>query len=216
MTAPPKPSDDLDAIASLLTSVGRLKSLRRQGWVDRGVNAPESVSDHSFRLALMALIVGSRDPDIDTNRAVRIALVHDLPEAIAGDITPFDEHLVREGVDRDALFRQAPAFDEDAHAAKTESERRALVELTAGLPDELSVLLTETWEEYEAGETAEAKLVRQLDKLETWLQALEYVTEQPEVVIESFRLGTDRDVTDPELRALLDAINRLFPHLRSE
>jgi putative hydrolases of HD superfamily len=199
---------ELDAIAALLTHAGALKRLPRKGWIDRGVDQPESVAEHSYRLALMTLLVGIRDPGIDVCRAMTLALVHDLPEIITGDITPFDDRLDDTATDRNSLFRQAPEFSEQAGVAKTEAERAALSELTANLPDDLTRVLIDAWEEYEAGKSAEAMLVRQLDKLETWLQALEYRIEQPELIIESFRLGTERDITDTGLVALLEAINR--------
>ena len=66
------------------------------------------------------------------------------------------------------------------------------------------------WEEYEEGATPEARLVRQADKLETWLQALEYRAAQPDLIIDSFRIGTQEAVTDPRLRDLLAAIESRF------
>jgi putative hydrolases of HD superfamily len=83
-------------------------------------------------------------------------------------------------------------------------------QLTAGLPADVATLVTDAWLEYEHGSTPEARLVRQADKLETWLQALEYAAEQPELVIESFRIGTREAVDDPALAGLLDAIDGLF------
>jgi putative hydrolases of HD superfamily len=196
-------SDEFDAIAGLFSLAGRLKTLKRQGWIDRGVDQPESVADHSYRLALMALIIGFRRDDIDVERAVRLALVHDLPESIAGDVTPFDDRIAEEGQDRQALFHEAPAYSAAADEAKTAAERQAIADLTSDLPTDLRTMITESWEEYEAGCSPEAHFVRQLDKLETWLQAVEYREQQPELIIESFRLGTERDVTDAELVQLL-------------
>jgi putative hydrolases of HD superfamily len=210
MTSP----DDLNALASLFHLAGQLKNLKRQGWIDRGVDQPESVADHSWRLALMTLLIASRDPGIDAGRAVRLALVHDLPEAITGDITPFDDQLQDSETDRASLFHDLPEYSEAADQTKTSAERQAIYQLTADLPTDLSTMLIESWEEYEAGETAEARLVRQLDKLETWLQALEYQQMQPDLIIESFRKGTERDVNDPELVALRAEIDRLFSEAR--
>ncbi len=205
-----KNPDDLNALAELFTLAGNLKKLKRQGWIDRGVDQPESVADHSWRLALMTLLVASEDPEIDAGRAVRLALVHDLPESLTGDITPFDDQLREPEADRTSLFHDLPEYSDAADQSKTEAERRAIHQLTADLPADLAAMLIESWEEYEAGETAEARLVRQLDKLETWLQALEYRQIQPDLIIESFRKGTERDLTDPDLIALRRAIDALF------
>lgn len=184
-------------------AIGRLKTLRRQGWIDRGVREPESVADHSFRLALMAWVLAQRRPDLDATRAMLLALVHDAAEAIAGDRTPFDAAL-QAGAEPAVLFRQRPVYDPEAEARKTAAERAALRELAALLPEPVGERLIETWEEYEAALTAEARFVRQLDKIETVLQALEYRERQPDLIIDSFILGALDEVTDRSLRELLE------------
>lgn len=184
-------------------AIGRLKTLRRQGWIDRGVREPESVADHSFRLALMAWVLAQRRPDLDATRAMLLALVHDAAEAIAGDRTPFDAAL-QAGAEPAVLFRQRPVYDPEAEARKTAAERAALRELAALLPEPVGERLIEAWEEYEAAQTPEARFVRQLDKLETVLQALEYRERQPDLIIDSFILGALDEVTDRSLRELLE------------
>jgi len=185
--------------------VGRLKTLRRQGWIDRGVEEPESVADHSFRLALLAWLLARTRPDLDAERAAILALAHDVAEAIAGDRTPFDAAL-RAGAEREQLFRQRPIYDPESEARKTAAERAALAELTALLPEPAGAALVAAWEEYEAGQTAEARFVRQLDKLETVLQAFEYHARQPGLIIDSFVLGALDEVVDPVLRSLLERV----------
>ncbi len=202
----PRSDADLDALAGLFRLAGRLKTLKRQGWIDRGVDQPESVADHSWRLALMAATIAGSDPGVDASRAVLLALVHDLPEAVTGDVTPFDDQLSSDDADRSNLFHSLPEYSQTAEQSKTQAEREALRAMTKDLPEEIATMLVEAWEEYESGATAEAQFVRQLDKLETWLQALEYQQIQPELIIESFRKGTKRDIQDPELVRLLDCL----------
>jgi putative hydrolases of HD superfamily len=202
--------DELTALAGLFNLAGKLKQLKRQGWIDRGVDQPESVADHSYRVALMTLVTSTRDLDIDVERAVRLALVHDLPESLTGDITPFDDRLNDGETDAADLFHSLPEYSQQADEAKTAAERVAIHELTASLPDDLRDMLVDAWEEYEAAQTPEARLVRQIDKLETWLQALEYRQQQDELIIESFRRGTERDVTSDDLQALRRSIETLF------
>ena len=205
-----KDPDELNALAGLFHLAGRLKTLKRQGWIDRGVHQPESVADHSWRLALMTATMAGSNSGIDASRAVLLALVHDLPEVVTGDVTPFDDQLSEQHADRTDLFTGLPEYSHTAEQSKTQAERDAIRVITADLPDEIATILVEAWEEYETGETAEAQLVRQLDKLETWLQAVEYQHEHPELIIESFRKGTARDVTDPELLVLLEQINTSY------
>lgn len=184
-------------------AVGSLKTLRRQGWIDRGVVQPESVADHSFRLAVLAWTLTQCIPGLHADRAAILALVHDLAECLAGDCTPFDGAL-QSGADRTQLFRQRPVYSPEAEAAKVAAERAALQQLAQWLPSAVAEKLVAAWEEYEAGSSPEARFVRELDKLETLLQALAYRQDQPDLVIESFVLGALETTTDPLLRALLE------------
>jgi putative hydrolase of HD superfamily len=196
-----------DGLLDFLERAGRLKGLPRKGWVDRGVAEPESVADHSYRLALLTLLIGSLQSGLDVSRAVVLALVHDLPEALAGDWTPFDRELAA-GTDPVQLFRRRPSYAPEFEGEKAARERAALHEMVSGLPDRLARLLCEAWEEYEAGVTVEARLVRQLDKLETALQAVEYRTGQPVLVIDSFLLGAEDACVESPIRELLHALLR--------
>lgn len=140
-------TDDLLHFLSLAT---RLKSLKRAGWQRCEVADCESVADHTFGVALLALVV----PDlaklnVDRGRCAALAVVHDLAESVIGDITPHDN------VDP---------------AEKRRREELAMRELAAlGGPH-----LLELWLEFEAGETPEAKLARDLDVLEMAWQARQY------------------------------------------
>lgn len=199
-------SDTERAIVQLLRYAGNLKRLPRQGWVHLEVPEPESVADHSFRVALMTLLLAHEDPEVDLGRALTLAVCHDLPEALAGDITPFDESLTDETTDREQIFHSAPRFSPEADQAKREAEERALQQMVRELPDSLARLVSDAWEEYEEGRSAEARLVRQIDKLEALLQAYEYRATTPDLRVESFRLGAEERVRDEALRRLLRTI----------
>lgn len=58
------------------------------GWVRKDIDKPESIADHMYRMALMGLIATSTS--LDTSKLVKMAIVHDIAEAIVGDITPHD------------------------------------------------------------------------------------------------------------------------------
>jgi len=152
-----------------LTMARGLKTTPRTGWIrQRAGPRIESVADHSWRMSLMAMVAASsassEQQSYDVNRCVKIALVHDLAEATVGDITP---HC---GV---------------SDATKHELELAAITSMTDQLSGNVSTNATspvaadilELWKEYEAGETPEAKLVKDMDKLEMILQALEYETD---------------------------------------
>jgi putative hydrolase of HD superfamily len=140
----------------MLTDRTRTQRTLRAGWVRRGVPAPESVAAHSWRMALIAMLAPQGAGAVDRDRLVRMALVHDLAEAIVGDITPAD------GVPRDEKHRR---------------EAAALAQLEATLGAEGSPAVAELralWDEYEAGASPEAAVMHDIDKIDMVVQALEY------------------------------------------
>ncbi|CAM9386730.1 unnamed protein product, partial [Chrysoparadoxa australica] len=162
----PSPTNALE----FLRLVGLLKGLKRTGWVRSGVQGPESVADHMYRMAMMAMMI--TDPSLDKARCIKIALVHDLAEALAGDITPHD------GVSNEDKF-------------KLESVSAALPLATCVLSETLEDEIRELWLEYEAGETACARMVKDFDKFEMLVQADEYERSQPGLDLSDFFASTD-------------------------
>jgi len=138
-----------------LTMARGLKTTPRTGWIRQKAGPRiESVADHSWRISLMAMVASSSSENYDSNRCIKIALVHDLAEATVGDITP-----------------HCGVSDVDKH----QRELQAITGMTGGLANaDCGAEILELWKEYEAGETPEAKLVKDMDKLEMILQALEY------------------------------------------
>lgn len=209
------------AIARTLESIGRLKRLARTGWLDRGVPelATESVADHSFRVALLSWMVATTYPTeygnhagIDPGRVLLIALAHDLPEAFAGDPTPYAPGDVPPETDpaaRRAFLQQRRERDPARAAAKRAAEAASMDRLLADVPAAIADQLGGAWREYEAQATPEARLVKQADKLETYLQSREYLADDPDLPMGSFALQiADPDtLPDASMRALRDAID---------
>jgi putative hydrolase of HD superfamily len=150
---------------------GKLKATKRTGWTrfeplrfsptddKTGVELPrvESVADHSARLAIMGLL--NKEPGCDAGKIVKMSLVHDLAEATVGDITPESDS----GISR---------------AEKIKLEKEAMTQILMNLSSGGSPLpaseIRSLWEEYEAGETDDAKFVKDCDRIEMILQAFEY------------------------------------------
>lgn len=148
-----------------LTLCRSLKTTKRKGWINHGIKGPESIADHMYRMALMALIAGDLS-GLDRERCIKIAIVHDIAEAIVGDITPSD------GVPK---------------AEKSRREQAALNEMCKILGGGMRAEeIQELWAEYENNSSIEANLVKDFDKVEMILQALEYETEHGKVLDEFF------------------------------
>lgn len=74
-------------IVELFHSIGKLKKIKRAGWIRHCIPNPETVADHSFRTAFIAMILGDI-LKLDTAKLMRMALIHDIAEIVTGDITP--------------------------------------------------------------------------------------------------------------------------------
>jgi len=148
---------ELHSLVKFFHLVEKLKRERRKGWLDRGVKEAESVADHSFRTILMAMVFAERQK-LDVNKAVKMALVHDLPEAICGDVAT----RIREELQK------------TPNKEKEEREEKALEEMLQHLEGKIAEEIRELWNEFNARETAEARLVYELDRLEAIFQAVEY------------------------------------------
>ncbi|WP_435345211.1 HD domain-containing protein [Haloarchaeobius sp. HRN-SO-5] len=141
-------------IAPLLRALA-LKDETRTGWQLRGVADPESVAAHSWGVAYLTLLFAD-EADVDADRALRMAVVHDVAEAETGDwATRADE--------------TADTYDP---AEKERAEREAVEDLLVDF-DEARAL----WAEYEAGETETARFVKDMDLLDMCLQAVVYERE---------------------------------------
>jgi len=214
---------DWDAIARTLTAIGRLKRTPRTGWLDRGVPAltTESVADHAFRVALLAWMVAATYPtnsvkghNVNPARVLLIALAHDLPEAFAGDPTPYPPEDVPPESDpaaRRAFLERRQERNPARTAEKRRAERTAMVRLLDGLPASVANQLGDAWREYEEQSTPEARLVKQADKLETYLQSREYLADDPDLPMGSFarEVADPAALPDPTMRTLRDAIERI-------
>ena len=139
--------DEIEGVLTFLRAAERLKTVMRSGWTSDGQQ--ESVAEHTWRLCLMAMLLYGHTPGIDLARLLKMCLIHDLGEAIGGDV---------------------PAPAQRAGASKADQERSDLVQLIAPLPPALRQEIVDLWDEYEAAGSPEAKIAKGLDKLETILQ----------------------------------------------
>jgi putative hydrolase of HD superfamily len=138
---------DLHGTLDFLRAAEALKHTTRIAWTSTGEQ--ENVASHTWRLCLMALVFAPRFPGIDVGRLLRICIVHDLGEAISGDISA-------------KLQINMPN--------KAEQERRDLLQLCEPLPAHTRDEIVALWDEYEQAASPEARIAKGLDKLETILQ----------------------------------------------
>lgn len=173
-------------VVALHTRMLSLKLLPRTGWLQRGVAQVESIAEHTFGVASLALFVSDLEPALDRGRVLTIALLHDLAEALIGDLPASARRLI--GAD-----------------IKQQAERNAMRELLDGLPQAEEYLAL--WSEYAQLRSPEARLVKALDRIEMLAQALAYERAGSRMMGEFFE-DADEGWSDefPAIRALADQL----------
>jgi putative hydrolase of HD superfamily len=167
-----------DNLLDFLSYAGLLKSIPRTGWLESGVKNPESVADHSYRTALTAMVL-SDVYGFDTYKVMRMALLHDLAEAMTGDITPKEKKENHRELEDDAMKKILSCLDEVQR------------ELYWGI-----------WVEYQDNSLPEAMLVHDADKIEMVLQASEYQNKSTDYNLDRFYHA----MVSPERRKIVDRI----------
>ena len=162
-----------------------LKRIPRQGWINKlSIEKPESVAEHVFSMSIIGMIFSDLEK-YDTEKILKIILLHDLSESIIGDITP----------------GQIPTSE------KRKLENNAMKEILNELPESLQNQYNRLWSEYIKNTSSEAKFVHQLDKLEMALQAKCYLNEgHSKEKLELFFNSSKNEITDKKLLKIFDEI----------
>ncbi|KAI7901807.1 HD domain-containing protein [Cokeromyces recurvatus] len=170
-------------VIRFLHVIENLKRTKRTGWLDNGIQQAESISDHMHRMGVMAMLVN--DPSINREKCIKMAIVHDLAEAVVGDITP------HAGVSKEEKFRlEKNAMDGFKESLGNTETAKEIVDL---------------WLEYEDAKTPEALFVKDLDKFEMIVQALEY-EKSDKKKLQGFFDSTKGKFQHPAVKAWAEAL----------
>ena len=156
------------SILNFLFEVGHLKQLPRSGWFKIGINAPESIGEHSFRTAIIGYIL-AKEEGVDVAKTTFCCLFHDLAEARTSDLDWLAQNY----------FNKEDYMD-----------NKVLREQISGLPDELEEDLAELLCLEEKNEEIQ-KVVRDADLLEAALQGIEYTVSGNEQAVEWIKSSAD-------------------------
>jgi putative hydrolases of HD superfamily len=167
-------------------TISELKKVPRRGWKEKvGIERPESVADHSYGVAVLAMLF-SDHKNLDTEKILKMALLHDLPESITGDFTP----------------------NEISKETKKVIENEAMEDLLSKLPSNVALQYRELWREYENGNTEEASLLHDIDRLEMAIQAAKYFSEGfPKEKLLEFVESARKEIKSKEFLEILDTIS---------
>ncbi|MGY5149214.1 MAG: HD domain-containing protein [Candidatus Nitrosopumilus sp. bin_68KS] len=172
-------------VLDFLKNVANLKKISRQGWIDKlSIDKPESVADHSFSMALMGMVISDIN-NYNSEKILKMILLHDLAESKIGDYTP----------------------NQISKGKKKELENNAFGKIIKNLPENIQIKYSEIWKEYQEHISSESKLVHQFDRLEMALQAKIYQKEgYSEEKLESFFQSAKNDIVDQKLKELFKQI----------
>ena len=160
--------------------VGKLKKVKRTGWIAAGVKRAESVAEHSFRTAFLTMIL-SKKSGLDQSKLLKMAIVHDLAEALTGDL------VMEKGKKKVRSRKERTKLDEEA-----------LKEIFAEIDNGQEYFTL--WQEANERQTKEAKFLKQVDKLEMLIQALEYEGETKPGKLDEFWENTEMHLEDKEFK----------------
>jgi len=203
-------------IIDFFRTVVNLKKISRQGWIDKvSIENPESVADHSYSMAMMSMVISDLE-NYDSEKILKMVLLHDLAESKIGDFTPeqIDMEKKTEKILKMVLLHDlAESKIGDFTPEQIDMEKKIHLENTAfneiieDLPDSIKKQYLEIWQEYQENISPESKIIHQIDKLEMVLQAKTYQNEgYSKEKLETFFESVKIDITNPKLKELFTKI----------
>ena len=172
-------------LIKLAKLVGKAKKIKRVGWQKKAeISNGETIAEHMYRLAVLSMIISDLR-HLDTEKILRMSLLHDLGEVIIGDLTPDEKNKI--GI-LDTLSL----------------EENGLKQVFNEIPKKLRDYYINLWKEINLQETDEARLMKSLDKFEMAIQALEYIDEGYDgTKLEHFIDSAKDDLEDKQLLRIL-------------
>jgi len=169
-------------ILNFILEVSKLKGKARRGWLLHKIKNPETTAEHIFHLAILVWVLGEKKK-INLERAIKIALIHDLCEVYAPDLTSYDAAALPEKgrITINNLLDITPKKGRPTNIQRRKMEKikakletRAMKKILKNLPVGLQKEFFNLWLDYENGLTKEARFVKQADRLINLLQGLMY------------------------------------------
>ncbi len=201
-------------LLKFFSEVGKLKRISRKGWILRNIKNPESIAEHTFRAAIMGWFLGAKKGGLNVEKLIKMALIHDICEVYAGDTTPYDAILPKDKNKVKELMKTWPRFSNSEKIKiarqKHEKEAKALNKLILKLPKDLKQEIKNLWLDYEKGLTPEGRFFKQADRMENFLQALEYWKKYGEPPQKPWWLQASELFDEPVLLELIKEIKEKF------
>ena len=182
----------------------------------RGIKDPETIAAHTFRATIMSWVLCCKK-SLNLNKIFKMCLIHDLCEVCAGDTTPYDNFLPKNKKRWQKILSKWPRLTkkqkEKFFLKKYRKEDKGLKKLISKLPPAIKEEMKNLWEDYEKGLTPEGRFVRQVDRVENLLQALEYWKNKKDFAMGPWWIQIEELIDDPILLEFIQALEKKF-HLK--
>jgi len=170
-------------ILNFLLETEKLKKIKRAVWAGSGIKNPETVAEHSFRMSIMSWVLAREAKEgLNFRKIIKISLAHDLPWV----------------------------FVKKKSGKKLAEDKKAFRQSLRLLPPHLRKDIYESYLEYENSDSKEGKFVKQVDKIETFLQTLEYLGAKPNVAVEVLKKDVRGSISSPHLLNFFSEIEKRF------
>ena len=169
-------------IEKFFRKVLELKNVPREGWKEKlEIINPESVAEHSYSTAVISMILSDLE-GLNTEKIIKMALLHDLAESIIGDI-------ISGSITKNEKVRK---------------ENIAMKQILKNLPDKIAEPYFEIWNEYQKNSSQESRLLHDIDKLEMAFQAKFYQNKGiPKEKLQTFFNTAKKEIKSKNLRNIL-------------
>lgn len=169
---------------SIFEFILKLKTIPRAGWQKKlGITRPESVADHAYSVAAIAMML-SDIKKLNSEKILKMAILHDLAESITGDLTPED----------------------GPKSKKTRLENSAMKKILSNLDKKTQKQYQSIWMEYQQNTSREAKLLHDVDKLEMALQAKIYSKFYSAKKLAPFFDSAKKQITNSDIKKLVEKL----------
>jgi len=206
-------------LLNFLIETGKLKRKPRRGWQVHQIKNAETTAEHIFHLTLLAWVLG-KNKKINLERAIKIALVHDLCEVYAPDLTPYDPLLPKNKKKMMKVLKKWPKFTPALKMKKCKDkykmESQALDKLIAKLSPNLKAEIKGLWLDFENGLTKEGRFVKQADKVENLLQGIEYWKKYGRIQHKLWFRWIKEIIDDPDLLEFVKVLENKFCQKRKK
>jgi len=171
----------MEKLLNFLVAVGKLKESERRGWLIHEIPDAETTASHTFRLAFLVWLLSKKKRGMNLEKLLKMALLHDICEVYTWDETPYDPLLpknIKKKKEMEKALDTWPDFSlkdkEHKGRQKFAREKKSLKKLLSTLPKEIEKEFFDLWLDFEEGKSKEGRFVKQADKLENYLQGMEY------------------------------------------